>query len=64
MAHSGALLHCNRTSEDFFAQYLGGRSQKDVPADVVAKLKEITVDPKTVSGAVNLKGALAPGAAK
>ena len=42
-------------SEDFFAQYLGGRSQKDVPADVAAKLKEITVDPKTVSGAVSLK---------
>jgi len=49
-------------SEDFFAQYLGGRSQKDVPADVAAKLKEITVDPKTVSGVVSLKGALAPGA--
>jgi dipeptidyl aminopeptidase/acylaminoacyl peptidase len=47
--------------EDFFAQYLGGRSQKDVPADVAAKLKDITVDPKTVSGAVSLKGALAPG---
>jgi dipeptidyl aminopeptidase/acylaminoacyl peptidase len=50
-------------SEDFFAQYLGGRSQKDVPADVAARLKEITVDPATVSGAVSLKGALAPGAA-
>jgi dipeptidyl aminopeptidase/acylaminoacyl peptidase len=50
-------------SENFFAQYLDGRSQKDVPADVAAKLKEITVDPKTVSGAVTLKGALAPGAA-
>ena len=47
-------------SEDFFSQYLGGRSQKEVPADVAAKLKEITVDPKTVSGAVSLKGALAP----
>ena len=47
-------------SEDFFAKYLGGRSQKDVPADVAAKLKEITVDPKTVSGVVSLKGALAP----
>ena len=46
--------------EEFFAQYLGGRSQKDVPADVAAKLKDITVDPKTVSGAVSLKGALAP----
>jgi dipeptidyl aminopeptidase/acylaminoacyl peptidase len=51
--------------EDFFAQYLGGRSQKEVPADVAAKLKEISVDPKTVSGAVSLKGALAaPGGAK
>jgi hypothetical protein len=49
--------------EDFFAQYLGGRSQKEVPADVAARLKEITVDPKTVSGAVSLKGALAPGTA-
>jgi dipeptidyl aminopeptidase/acylaminoacyl peptidase len=46
--------------EAFFAQYLGGRYQKDVPPDVAAKLKDITVDPKTVSGAVSLKGALAP----
>jgi dipeptidyl aminopeptidase/acylaminoacyl peptidase len=51
--------------EDFFAQYLGGRSQKQVPADVAAKLKDITVDPQTVSGVVRLKGALAPvGSAK
>ena len=50
--------------EEFFTQYLGGRNQKDVPADVAAKLKDITVDPKTVSGVVKLKGALAPGAAK
>jgi dipeptidyl aminopeptidase/acylaminoacyl peptidase len=50
--------------EDFFAQHLGGRSQKEVPAEVAAKLKEITVDPKTVSGEVSLKGALAPGAGK
>jgi dipeptidyl aminopeptidase/acylaminoacyl peptidase len=49
--------------EDFFAQYLGGRSQKEVPADVAAKLKDISVDPKTVSGAVSLKGALAPTSA-
>ena len=49
--------------EDFFAQYLGGRSQKDVPADVALRLKDITVDPATVSGAVSLKGALAPGPA-
>ena len=46
--------------EDFFAQYLGGRSQKQVPADVAAKLKDITVDPQTVNGVVRLKGALAP----
>jgi len=42
--------------EEFFVKYLGGRAQTDVPADVEAKLKEITVDPKTVSGAVTLKG--------
>jgi len=46
--------------ERFFAQYLGGRNQKEVTPDVAAKLKDITVDPKTVSGAVTLKGALAP----
>jgi dipeptidyl aminopeptidase/acylaminoacyl peptidase len=46
--------------EKFLANYLGGRSQADVPADVAAKLKDITVDPKTVSGEVSLKGALAP----
>lgn len=44
--------------EGFFAKYLNGREQKDIPADVEAKLKEITVDPKTVSGAVTLSGAL------
>lgn len=48
--------------EEFFPKYLGGRAQQDVPADVEAKLKEITVDPKTVSGEVTLKGALAPAA--
>jgi dipeptidyl aminopeptidase/acylaminoacyl peptidase len=46
--------------EEFFAQYLDGRYQKDVPPDVEAKLKEITVDPKTVSGAVVMNGAAAP----
>jgi dipeptidyl aminopeptidase/acylaminoacyl peptidase len=45
--------------EEFLVKYLGGRVQTDVPADVEAKLKEITVDPKTVSGAVTLKGPLA-----
>ncbi|MBV9147193.1 MAG: S9 family peptidase, partial [Acidobacteria bacterium] len=38
--------------EQFFPKYLGGRSQQDVPADVEAKLKELTVHPKTVSGEV------------
>jgi dipeptidyl aminopeptidase/acylaminoacyl peptidase len=48
--------------EEFLAQYLGGRYQQDIPADVAAKLKDITVDPRTVSGAVTLKGASArPG---
>jgi len=46
--------------EEFFAQYLGGRYQEEVPPDVAAKLAEITVDPKTVNGAVTLKGNLAP----
>ena len=48
--------------EQFFAKYLQGRYQQDVPADVAAKLKEITVDPKTVSGAVTLHGGSAPAA--
>ena len=48
--------------EQFFPKYPGGRSQQDVPADVEARLKELTVDPKTVSGEVALKGALAPPA--
>jgi len=48
--------------EEFLAQYLGGRYQQDIPADVAAKLKDITVDPRTVNGAVTLKGASArPG---
>jgi len=45
--------------EGFLVKYLGGRAQTDIPADVEAKLKEITVDPKTVSGAVTLRGTLA-----
>jgi dipeptidyl aminopeptidase/acylaminoacyl peptidase len=46
--------------EEFLPKYLGGRYQKEVPADVEAKLKELIVDPKTVSGDVQLKGALGP----
>jgi len=48
--------------EKFYAHYLGGRYQADVPPEVAARLAEITVDPKTVSGAVTLKGALVPPA--
>jgi dienelactone hydrolase len=35
-------------SEKFFAQHLGGRYQEGGTAEEVARLKEITVDPKTV----------------
>ncbi|HEY1751718.1 MAG TPA: S9 family peptidase [Caulobacteraceae bacterium] len=45
--------------ETFFAKYLGGRYQADVPADVAAQIKVLWVDPKTVSGTVALTGALA-----
>ena len=41
--------------EPFLAKYLGGRYQEDVPADVAAKLREMRVDPQTVSGVVTLK---------
>jgi dipeptidyl aminopeptidase/acylaminoacyl peptidase len=36
-------------TEKFFAQYLGGRYQTGGTPEVVARLKEITVDPKTVT---------------
>jgi hypothetical protein len=36
------------TAEKFLAKHLGARFQEDMPADVAARLKEITVDPKTV----------------
>jgi hypothetical protein len=35
--------------EKFLAKHLGGRYQEDMPADVGTRLKEITVDPKTVT---------------
>ena len=35
-------------TESFFAKYLGGRYQEGGTPEVVARLKEITVDPKTV----------------
>jgi acetyl esterase/lipase len=37
--------------EWFLAKYLGGRSQEAVPADVVAKPKEISGDPRRITGA-------------
>jgi dipeptidyl aminopeptidase/acylaminoacyl peptidase len=36
-------------TEKFLAKHLGGRFQEDMPADVGTRLKEITVDPKTVT---------------
>ena len=36
-------------AEKFLAKYLGGRYQEDGTPEVVARLKEITVDPKTVT---------------
>ena len=41
--------------EEFFAKYLGGRYQKEVPDDVAERLKVLTVDPKTVDGSVTIK---------
>ena len=35
-------------TEIFFAKYLGGRAQTDGTPEVMARLKEVTVDPKTV----------------
>lgn len=45
--------------EQFLSQYLNGRAQQDVPADVQARLQLLTVDPSTVSGSIKLGGALA-----
>jgi dienelactone hydrolase len=35
-------------SEQFFARHLGGRAQESMSPEVATRLKEITVDPKTV----------------
>ena len=48
--------------ETFLADHLGGRYQQDVSPDIAAKLKEITVDPKTVNGDVTLRGNAATSA--
>jgi hypothetical protein len=37
------------SAEKFFAKYLNGRYQEDIKAETAARLKEITVDVKTVS---------------
>jgi dipeptidyl aminopeptidase/acylaminoacyl peptidase len=37
------------SAEEFLAKYLGGRYQQGGTTEVVARLKEITVDPKTVA---------------
>ncbi len=36
-------------AEAFLAKHLGGRSQSEMPTEVATRLKEITVDPKTVT---------------
>ena len=43
-------------AEKFLAKHLGGRCQESMPADVASRLREITVDPKTVT----LKKEVAP----
>lgn len=50
------------STELFLARHLGGRFQKDVPDDVATRLKEITVDPKTVT--LTLEPTAAAGAPK
>jgi dipeptidyl aminopeptidase/acylaminoacyl peptidase len=42
--------------EAFFGKYLGGRYQADVPSEVEAKLKEMTVDPTTVDATAMAAG--------
>jgi dipeptidyl aminopeptidase/acylaminoacyl peptidase len=42
------------SAEAFFAKHLGARAQKDMTPEVTARLKEITVDPKTVVLAAKL----------
>jgi len=49
-------------SERFFAKHLGGRVQEGATPEVTARLKEITVDPKTVTltKAISLSGVGVP----
>jgi len=41
-------------SEAFLAKHLGGRAQEDMTAEVSTRLKEITVDPKSVTAPVRV----------
>ncbi len=62
------------SAEKFLAKYLGGRFQEDMTTEVATRLKEIAVDPKTVTlvrkvdptsvGAPKPVAALKPGAYK
>jgi hypothetical protein len=40
-------------AEKFLAKHLGGRQQESVTPEVAKRLREITVDPKTVTLATN-----------
>lgn len=61
-------------AEKFFAHYLGGRYQEEMTPEVATRLKEITVDPKTVVlarkveagpvGVPKVTGTLHPGTSK
>ena len=42
------LARVSAEMEKFLASHLHGRFQESVPEDVAARLKELTVDPKTV----------------
>ena len=50
-------MACFAAAEKFLAKYLGGRYQEDMPAEVAQRLKEISVDPKTVVLARKLEAA-------
>jgi dienelactone hydrolase len=51
-------------AEKFLAQYLGGRYQQAMTPEVETRLKEITVDPKTVVLMPKMTGELHPGTYK
>jgi dipeptidyl aminopeptidase/acylaminoacyl peptidase len=43
-------------TEKFLAKHLGGRTQEDMPPEVATRLKEITVDVKTVEAPKSVQG--------